>query len=126
MIKEDPIKLEKKRTWKRCRIMKIMWRSIGLLTPHNERSTCLSTTHNREGSICQQKASIVNILAHMLTCAQICQQPETQNQIQVSFSGAFRFFSGGLQIELKFYSLKNLFINIEGFRIILGQENQLL
>ena len=36
------------------------------------------------------------------------------------------FLFDGLQIELKFYSLKNLFLSIEGSRIVLDQENQLL
>jgi len=43
-----------------------------------------------------------------------------------SFQACSCFFSSGLQIELKFYSLKDVFLNIEGSRVVLHQENQLL
>ena len=43
-----------------------------------------------------------------------------------SFWARLGFIYGGLRIKLKFYSLKNLFLKIEGSRIVLDQGNQLL
>ena len=44
------------------------------------------TQHRRNAA-----QSIDRQLAHLSTSARACQQPETQNRIQVSFSDAFRF-----------------------------------
>ena len=62
----------------------------------------------------------------LLTGTQDCRQPEAQNWIKISFLSAFRFLLWWLRIELKFYLLKDAFLKIEGSKIVLDQENQLL
>ena len=62
-----------------------------------------------------------------MTPAQAYRQPEAQNRIQIYFSGARSdFLSCRLRIELKFYSLKDVFLKNKKFRIVLNQRNQLL
>jgi len=114
MVKEDSIKIGEEEELEK-ELQKNSWWSTGLSTAHNREEARLRfSTSSRH---CRQALSIG---------ARACRQPEAQNQIQISFSGAFRFLSDRLRIELKFYSLKYLFLKIEGSRSVLNQGNQLL
>ena len=84
-------------------------------------STCLSTTQNREETKARQAEGTVDTLAHLSTAKDL----ESDSGF-LAFRAHSGFLSGWLWIELKFYSLKDLFLKIEGSRIILDQENQFL
>ena len=87
-VKEDPIKIrEEKELEKRADQRKTVWRSICLSTTMRGREACRPhSIEKKYGSDFQQAADTV-----LLTAARACRQPEAQNRIQVSFSGAFKF-----------------------------------
>jgi len=105
----------RKRIWKRSRSRKQCdsRQACGLSTAHNGQLTGLSSTHNR-------KETRLRFLTG--TCRPVLGPVDNQRPtigFRFSFQACLAFLSGGLWIELKFYSLKDVIVKIEGFRIVL-------
>jgi len=115
MIKEDPIKLEKKRTWKNID----QENSVAVDRPvdHTQQRRNVDRIFDRQQALSKG------------TCRQPLEPVDSQRPrigFRFPFWARSVFLSGGLWIKLKFYSLKDLFLKIEGSRIVLDQGNQLL
>ena len=116
---EDPIELEKKELGEEANL-KNKRQSTGLLIAHRR----LSTTSNREEKVAQYVNRQQTLSTE--TGARVCRQPEVRIRFMFLFQTHSSFFSGGLRIELNFFSNEDLFLKFEGFKILLDQENQLL